>query len=333
MKNVGNDLENGLSRREFLKGIAVAGSMAGLITTGLAGNPPKENRRVSLCIFSKHLQWLDYNGMAEATAELGFDGVALTVRPRGHVLPERAEDDLPKAAEACKKAGIEIPMMVTSITDPNDPTTEPILKTASQLGIHYYRLGYMHYNEEKGILEQLEELKPRMRDLAAMNKEYKIFGGNHNHSGNYVGGSFWDTWELFKDLDPKWIGFQFDTGNAFNEGAGGTWRTNARLVAPRTKMLAVKTKAEWANPEWQEVKKDRRRRSSVLTPADFNWFFNMLKNQGFSGPLSTHYEFSGLGGAENGSRELKGITRNELLNIIRKNLTLLKSMLRDAELV
>ncbi len=327
MKNIGKVLGS-ISRREFLNTIAASGSMAGLMTTGLAGSPAAGKRRVSLCIFSKHLQWLDYNGMAEATAELGFDGVALTVRPRGHVLPERVENDLPRAAEACKKAGIEIPMMTSSITDPNNPTTESILKTASQLGIRNYRLGYMHYNYEKGILEQLEELKPQMRDLALMNEKYEIFGGNHNHTGNYVGGSLWDAWELLKNLNPEWIGFQFDTGNI-----GRTWQTDALLVAPRTKMLAIKTKAEWADPEWQKITKGRRGRSEILRPADFNWYFNILKNQGFSGPISVHYEFSGLGGAETGRRELKGITRKELFTIIRRNLELLKSMLRDAELM
>ena len=40
-------------------------------------------------IFSKHLQFLIYKDMAEAAAEMGFDGIDLTVRPNGHVLPER----------------------------------------------------------------------------------------------------------------------------------------------------------------------------------------------------------------------------------------------------
>jgi len=34
------------------------------------------------------------------------------------------------------------------------------------------------------------------------------------------------------------------------EGAAGTWKTDARLVAPRIKTLAVKTQAEWRDPEW-----------------------------------------------------------------------------------
>ena len=324
----------GVTRREFLTGLAAAGTAVSLHSGGLAGKvQSKSRKRVSLCIFSKHLQWLDYDGMAETAAEVGFDGVALTVRPGGHVLPERAEDDLPKAAEAVKKAGIEISMMTTNISDPDDPNTEKILRTASKLGIGYYRLGYMRYSEEKGILEQLKELKPRMRDLAAMNREYKIFGGNHNHAGNYIGASLWDEWELFKDIDPEWIGFQFDIEHAFTEGAGGSWRANTRLAVPRAKILAIKTQAEWGDTEWQNFTRKSRNKWGFPAPYDFKWLFSILNKTGFSGPVSTHYEFQGLGGVESGRRELKGITKKELLTIFRRNLKILRGMLSEANIL
>lgn len=324
---------NGLTRREFLGGLAAAAAVASLKSTDSIGPTQfKGGRRTSICIFSKNLQWLDYKGMAETTAEIGFDGVDLTVRPGGHVLPERAEDDLPKAAEAVKKAGIEISMMTTSITDPDNPNTEKILRTASQLGIRYYRLGYLHYSEEKGILEQLEELKPKMRDLAAMNRQYKIFGGNHNHVGNYIGASLWDEWELFKDIDPEWTGFQFDIEDAFTEGNGGSWLVNTRLVIPRVKILALKTQAEWEDPEWKKNIRKSGKSGKILTPDELIWYFRLLKKTGFSGPISTIYEFP-LGGAENGRREIIGMTKEDVLKILRRNLKILQEMLSKAELI
>ena len=81
-----------------------------------------------ISIFSKHLQWLDYNEMSKTVAELGFDGVDLTVRPQGHVLPERVEADLPKAVEAIDKAGKKVYMLTTAINNADDPVTEKILK-------------------------------------------------------------------------------------------------------------------------------------------------------------------------------------------------------------
>jgi hypothetical protein len=57
-----------------------------------------------------------------------------------------------------------------------------------------------------------------------------------------------------------------------------------------------------------------------------------MKNAGFSGPITAHYEFPGLGGVENGNKELKGITRNELITIMRRNLTILRDMLKETGL-
>ena len=192
-----------VSRRELL-----AGAAAGLATMPLAGIAGKSlgpyRKKFPLCIFSKYLQWLDYDGMAQTAAELGFDGVDLTIRRNGHVLPERVEEDLPRAVEAITAAGIKPLMIVTDINDPDDPNTEKVLKTASALGIKYYRLGKYAYSDNKSIVSTLEQLKPKIKALAAMNKHYNIHGDYQNHAGNrYVGAPVWDLWELIKDLDPE----------------------------------------------------------------------------------------------------------------------------------
>jgi L-ribulose-5-phosphate 3-epimerase len=321
-----------IKRREFIGGMALAGAAMVLPTLGISRAVRFAGAKsIPLCIFSKHLQWLDYEGMAQATAKLGFDGVALTVRPGGHVQPDRAEIDLPKAVDAVRKAGIDVFMLTTNITDPSDPHTEKILKTASRLGIGYYRLGYMRYDQNEDIMNQLENFRPKMKNLAQMNEHYKIFGGNHNHTENYIGGSIWDTWELFRGLNSQWIGYQFDTGNAIREGAEGTWKTNARLAASKTKMLAVKTDGQWKSPEWQNDNLNKSDNLPMMTPNDFNWFFKMVHKQGISGPLSVHFEFSGLGGADTGTKKLKGITKEALFDIIRYNVLTLRKMIEKAK--
>jgi len=105
--------------------------------------------------FSKHLQFLGYKEMAGTCAEAGLDGVDLTVRPAGHVLPENVEKDLPRAAAAIREAGLELVMMTTAITDPDDPLTRRILETAATLGIRYYRMGYYQYDEVAGVKKAL----------------------------------------------------------------------------------------------------------------------------------------------------------------------------------
>ena len=87
------------TRRDFIK-----------ITSILAGALPfysftefdrkntknKDLQPLSINIFSKHLQFLDYQATGEMAAEMGFDGVDLTVRPKGHVFPENVKIGLPK---------------------------------------------------------------------------------------------------------------------------------------------------------------------------------------------------------------------------------------------
>ena len=110
-----------------------------------------------VCIFSKHLQFLeDYGDMADAALEAGFDGVDLTVRPGGHVVPEKVEEDLPRAVEAVRKAGLDVDMMATAIMSAEDPLTEPVMSTASKLGIKYYRMGRLRYKDSLGVAECLE---------------------------------------------------------------------------------------------------------------------------------------------------------------------------------
>ena len=46
---------------------------------------------------------------------MGFDGVDLSVRPEGHVLPEKVERDLPKAVEAIRKVGFSPFIMTTAV--------------------------------------------------------------------------------------------------------------------------------------------------------------------------------------------------------------------------
>ncbi|MCK5269482.1 MAG: sugar phosphate isomerase/epimerase [Sedimentisphaerales bacterium] len=315
------------TRRDFLAGLAGAGA---LLSMPLAGGNVQaaaaERRRMKICIFSKHLQWLDYKDMARTAAELGFDGVDLTVRPRGHVLPERAKDDLPRAVEAVKNAGLTVPMMTTRITDPRDRHTIPILETAAKLGIRHYRIGSIIYKKDKSIPAQLAELKPMLRDLAALNKEYNLHGAFQNHSGsNYIGASIWDIWELIKELDPKWMGCQFDVRHATVEG-GLVWPTKFRLIADRVVTIIAKDFL------WVKTNKGWKIKNCPLGEGmvDFPRYFKMVKQAGIPGPLSVHYEYD-LGGANRG-RQTLSTPKENVTKAIRRDLTTLKSWLREADL-
>ncbi|HMJ67329.1 MAG TPA: sugar phosphate isomerase/epimerase family protein [Cyclobacteriaceae bacterium] len=319
------------SRREFiLKSILASAGVSALsgINSGTSdASPLQADRpgRKSINVFSKNFHWLDYNGMANVVAELGFDGIDLTVRPEGHVLPERVADDLPKAVEAVKKAGLNVHMIVTAITNADDQFTEPILKTAAGLGIGYYRMGWMSYDDKKSIGDNLDHFKSQMAKLAALNKKYKIRGDYQNHSGLSFGSPVWDLWMALEDLDPQWTGSQFDIMHAQVEG-GNTWQLGLKLLKSHVKTIAIK--------DFIWVKGDKWKTEVVPLGQgmiDYNKYLRLLKEYDLTGPFSMHFEYP-LGGAENGAKQIT-ISKEDVMKALRRDLVLFKKMLSEAGIV
>jgi sugar phosphate isomerase/epimerase len=317
------------SRRGFLATAAMTAAAAGGIgilpmnhgQDAHATPRPARGGKFEFSVFSKCLQWLDYPGMAALVAEAGYDGVDLTVRANGHVLPERVEEDLPKAVEAAEKAGLRIDMIVTDITDPREPRTPRVLKTAGRLGVRYYRLGAYRYNDTDPILAQLDEIKPRLRDLVAMSQEHGLAATYQNHAGAaYVGASVWDVHYLLRDLDPRWIGTQFDIRHAVVEG-GMAWPVSLRLLTDAINTLAVKD-FRWAQQGggWKTV-------NCPLSEGmvDLAAFAKMLKRHDLAAPISLHFEYP-LGGAEHGAREIT-VESKTVLAALRSDLEYLRKVL------
>ena len=107
--------------------------------------------RLPIIYFSKHLQWLDWEQMAETAKELGFDGLDVTVREGGHVEPGRVQEDLPKVAKIVRQAGLEIPMITAGIVDVDSPHAEAIIRTASEAGIPRYRWGWFSWSDDRKV--------------------------------------------------------------------------------------------------------------------------------------------------------------------------------------
>jgi L-ribulose-5-phosphate 3-epimerase len=310
-----------MNRRQFI-GTTLAGStllQATLHAHTLSANPQK------IFVFSKMFHWIEnYDQLAETVANIGFDGLDLTVRPDGHVLPERVEEDLPKAVEAFKKHKLEIPMMVTGILEVN-AQTEKILKTAKSLGIKHYRMGWYPYNLKKDIWEQSMEIGQKMKALAKLNEKYGIEGHYQNHSGNYFGASIWDFYQQLQSLNTPYLGAQYDINHATAE-AGGSWETGLHLIAPRIQSIAIKD-FFWAkkNDKWGK-------QGCPLGEGVVNWkrYMELWKQYNFQVPITMHYEYP-LGGAENGAKKLS-ITPQELSTAMKKDLTLFKQWMAEAKL-
>lgn len=286
---------------------------------------PAEGLRVS--VFSKHLQWLNWQGLAEVAKEIGFDGIDLTVRQGGHIAPERAEKDLPQAAEIIRKAGLSLPMITSGIVDTKSPHAESILRAMKASGIPLYRWGGFRYLADQPIPQRLDELRVEAAKLADLNNRYSVGAMYHTHSGSEVGASIWDLWLILKDLNHERVGVNLDIAHATIEGGLGAWITNTRLIASMIRGVAIKD-YRWAKnsrgesrPQWCPLGEGM---------VDFKRFFAMLKTTGFSGPLQLHFEYP-LGGAEGGSTKLN-VDRAAVINAMRRDLSLLRQWLRDAQL-
>src|SRR3954464_8080188 len=127
-----------MHRRDFLASAATA-ALAPLPTPKPAGPGP-------LCFFSKHLPRMTPAAMARALKSAGFGAIELTVRPGGHVSPENVQTTLPKAIEAIRAEGLEVPVIATALTSADDKSAWPLLSTAAKLGVRVFRCGWIEYH-------------------------------------------------------------------------------------------------------------------------------------------------------------------------------------------
>ena len=276
-----------LSRRTFLAG--AAGAVALTTTrTMKAENSASTN---NICAFVKFVQTLSYDELAERIAEMGFDGIEATIRDKGQILPEQVPDELPKLVEALNKHDLKIDVMASSVNSVEQPLTESVLRTAASLGIKRYRMQYYRYDAKRPVTEQLRELGPTVKDLAAMNRELGISGVYQNHAGAYaVGATIWDLHELFREYPTSEFGIAFDIRHATAE-AGLSWPVLFNVAAPQLGAVYVKDFV-WSDKKPQNV--------PLGTGRVNKSFFTQMRQAKFDGPISLHVEYlPNAGVAEN----------------------------------
>lgn len=289
-----------VSRRNFTKVSATAMGSIPLMGfhTDFFSSPQKSDDELSIHLFSKHLQFLDYDNMSEATAEMGFNGLDLTVRPKGHVLPENVLDDLPKATEAMKKHGLHTQLLTTNVWDANSSEQKDVLKTASTLGFSHYRTGWLTYPEDRTIEESQFIYGEQLKDLEILNKNLNLIGCYQNHAGNHVGAPIWDLMPILKATNNEHVGCQYDIRHAVVEG-GTSWELGLRLIRPFIKTIVIKD-FKWgvSNGKWKPINTPLGEGS-----VDFDRYFLLLKKYQINVPISLHLEYD-LGGAEHGDKKI-----------------------------
>ena len=306
-----------ISRKKFLTASALAAISSYKAFDVLASSIPHSTSPTcfasdpKICIFSKCLQWLKYTDLAEFAADAGFDGIDLTVRKNGHVLPENVVKDLPKAVKAVEDGGLKVYMITTDIADIHEPHTAAIIQTAARLGIKYYRTNWYNYDSAISIPANIEVFKRRLAGLSKLNRQYNVEGVYQNHAGHYFGASVWDLWLAIKDLES--ISCQYDIRHATVEGTS-SWETGFELIHQKINTIAVK------DFTWQQQGTKWNAKSVPLGEGivDYTAYLKMVDKYRISGPASMHFEYP-LGGAEEGARTIT-LSREDFKKAIIKDL-------------
>jgi L-ribulose-5-phosphate 3-epimerase len=238
------------------------------------------------CFFSKHLPDLNWTDLAAATIDMGFDGIDLTVRSKGHVAPERVAEDLPRALDAIRAKGTSVAMITTELTSASHPTANAIFAAAGKAGIKLAKVGYWKY-ALKDVRAEAAAMGRDLEGLATLAKSHGVTIGVHNHQGN-IGASVWDIAPQIDKLDAQAIGYYFDPRHALMEGGGVVWKTATLLALPRMKMISVK------DAFWEKTPKGWVAQHCPMGEGmmDWPWFATTIASSTFAGPISLHVEYT-----------------------------------------
>lgn len=215
-----------MHRRRFLEASALA-----LAATALPARAAEAGGNRTCAVFTKSLEALAPEELADQLAAIGVTAIEAPIRPGGHIEPRDVADKLPGFVAALKKRGIDLAILSSGIGQA-DAESEAVLRAAAALGIKRYRLTHYRYDLKKPLGPQLDDIKAKLKDLAAMNREIGIQGQYQNHRGNnFVGAPVWDIVAALEGIDPAHLGLAFDFAHATVEGANA-WELNLRRAAP-----------------------------------------------------------------------------------------------------
>jgi sugar phosphate isomerase/epimerase len=271
------------TRRHFLKASALGAAAAAL--PQLAGAAPAPAGATQFALFTKHFIGLGCDQLADTLAELGITAIEAPVRSRGgtHVEVEKVADELPKFAEALNKRGIQIAVLTSGINAVSkEQHAESVLRTAKAAGIPRYRMDWYPYDFKKPLWSQLDELKPKLRDLVVLSKEVGIQPCYQNHSGSKnIGAAIWDMDYLMRDYTPAELAWSFDIMHATIEGQT-SWPIEVNLVHRHIGVAYFKN-IRWTADGHEKTPLGE----GVVTKA----YVGLLKKLNWSGPVSLHVEY------------------------------------------
>jgi len=217
---------------------AAAGAFAGCANGRASSSMPSCRRPPRFHVFSKMFQppvTKSPEALCELMKSAGANGIQWTVRKGGHATPENVGTELPRLVKVAESFGLKCESICTGIVDGDDPESVKIAKVAADCGICQMRVGYYFYDEKTETFAQsMERFKRSFASLARLGEKTGVKAAYQNHSSwgpAIFGGVVWDIYECLRDLDPRWIGIEYDPMHAYLE-TYESWRRGFDLVSP-----------------------------------------------------------------------------------------------------
>jgi sugar phosphate isomerase/epimerase len=246
-------------------------------------------------LFTDNLADLTIADACAGARGAGFDGLDLTVRPGGHVLPENVGTGLVEAKRAADAAGMTLPMISTAITDEDSPHAEAIFAAAAHDGVRLLKLGYWEYRPFGTLAAQLDEARAKLRRLVRLGQKYAVLPCVHCHSGRFVASGGAQLYLLLRDFEPEEVGAYVDPMHMTIEGGRAGWEMGLDLLAPWLALVGIKN-FRWL-PEERDVLGQMRWRWEYCPLGDgmapLPEFVGYLKRLKYDGVVSLHSEYKG----------------------------------------
>jgi sugar phosphate isomerase/epimerase len=243
-------------------------------------------------LFTKLFRGETTEAMAETTANLGFDGIDLLIRP-GHQVEPESPGGIQGAINTIQAAGLSVPMATTDLTDPTKLPTEALLNACAEAGIKVVRLGYWKYDPATRYAAILETARYQLDQLAEIAQRTGIQLAIQIHGGT-IHASGAQTAVLLAGHDPQVLGAYPDPGNQVVQDGREDWRFTFDVLKPWLCCVGVKN-GGWFAGELAE-NGQRHWHSDWLGIPDgmVPWadIITYLTETGFDGELTfhSHYE-------------------------------------------
>ena len=271
-------------------------------------------------LFTDNLADLNIREVCRSVKKAGFDGLDLTLRQGGHVLPENAKRGLAAAHETADQEGVTIPMVSTGITAADDPFAESVI-AAAHFRIRSFKLGYWRYQPFGNLTKQLDEARRKLEGIVALTRRYHVRPCLHAHSGPILSNGPL-LYLLLKDFSPDDVGAYVDPMHMSVEGASSGWEMALDLVAPWIALVGVKnyTFASTERDNYGQQRFQVRYAPLADGIAPLPQFFQRLKQIGYDGIVSLHSEYKG-------SSSFRRLSTPELLDQSATDLRYLKQVI------